>query len=67
MKLIGTTNHGFKVLALDAGEASPMQNHRGGEIAVDELTGTMYAWGIFVVAYGMDSIMKACNSYPVSH
>ena len=66
MKLIGNTNHGFKVVALDAGEASPMLDHRGGEVAVDEPTRTMYAWGIFVAAYGLDSIMKACNSYPAA-
>lgn len=60
---IGKTNHGYSVTALDAGETSPMQNHLGGEVAVDEETKTMYVHGVFVSTYGLDSIMKACNSY----
>jgi len=40
-----------------------MKNHRGGEIAVDVKRKHMYAWDTFVVLYGTDSIMKACNSF----
>jgi hypothetical protein len=41
-----------------------MHHHLGGEIAVDEETKTMYAWGVFVACYGLKSIVKACRSYP---
>jgi hypothetical protein len=61
--IIGTTSHGYTVVALDAGQESPMANHRGGEVAVDESTKRMYAYGVFVSCYGTDSIMRACESY----
>lgn len=63
MTKIGETRQGYSVVALDAGEGSPMQNHRGGEIAVDEQSKTMYAWGMFVALYGVDSIMNAAEKY----
>lgn len=65
METIGKTQHGFTVLAINPGEASPMLNHLGGEIAVDTETRTMYAFGVFVHLYGVDSIMRACNSYNI--
>jgi hypothetical protein len=63
MQTIGETRYGYKVVALDAGEASPMQNHKGGEIAVDEQGKVMYAWGVFVALYGTGSIMEAAEKY----
>ena len=64
MTHIGTTKHGYTVIALNAGESSPMLNHKGGaEIAVDEEGRTMYAWGVFVALHGLNSIMQACESY----
>lgn len=63
MELISTTHDGYKVIAVSVNETSPMINHKGGEIAVDEVNKHMYVHDIFVVTYGLDSIMKACNSY----
>lgn len=63
MQIIGKTESGYTVMAINPGEPSPMQNHLGGEIAVDEIQKVMYAWGIFVHCYGTDSIMRACSSY----
>lgn len=63
MDIIGKTKNGYKVVAINPGEQSPMKNHRGGEIAVDEESKTMFAWGVFVALYGTDSVMRACNSY----
>ncbi len=61
---IGETTKGYEVLAIAPGcRESPMHNHRGGEIAVDDAGKKMYAWHTFVVLYGTDSIIKACNSY----
>ena len=57
--------NGYTLSVIQPGETSPMLNHRGGEIAVDEATKTMYAWEVFVVCYGLDSIVKACLSYPI--
>ena len=63
MKTLGKTVSGYTVIAIPAGHDSPMVNHKGGEIAVDEKARTMYAWGVFVATYGTDSIMRACNQY----
>lgn len=63
MQIIGKTESGYTVMAINPGESSPMHNHKGGEIAVDEIQKVMYAWGVFVVTYGTDSIMRSCNSY----
>ena len=60
---IGTTKTGFVVVALDLAESSPMVNHKGGEIAVDDDAMIMYAHGVFVAMYGTDSVMRACESY----
>ena len=58
-------DNGYTLQIIDPGKESPMLNHRGGEIAVDDTTKTMYAWGVFVACYGLDSIVNACLSYPV--
>jgi hypothetical protein len=61
---IGKTNSGYRVLAIAPGcRDSPMRNHGGGEIAVDDQNKVMYAWHTFVVLYGTDSVMRACNAY----
>lgn len=63
MQSIGKTQSGYTVKVIPPCHASPMVNHKGGEIAVDDETHTMYAWEVFVVTYGVDSIMRACNQY----
>lgn len=63
MDIIGKTESGYTVMAINPGESSPMQNHKGGDIAVDEIQKVMYAYGVFVATYGTESIMRACNSY----
>lgn len=61
---IGNTMAGYDVLAIAPGcLESPMRNHRGGEIAVDDAGKKMYVWHTFCVLYGTDSIMAACNAY----
>jgi hypothetical protein len=63
MAIIGTTIMDTKLWLLM--QANPhLVNHKGGaEIAVDEQTKTMYAWGVFVALHGLDSIMNAANKY----
>jgi len=65
MQKIGQTDSGYTIIALNICDESPMQDHKGGEIAVDEKSRCMYVHHIFVVTYGLDSVMKACNSYGV--
>lgn len=65
MQAIAKTHTGYTVIALSLNEQSPMINHKGGEIAVDELNKQMYVHDIFVVTYGLDSILKACESYNI--
>ena len=57
-------SNGYQLRVIQSGEASPMEGHQGGEIAVDDQAHVMYAWEVFVVMYGLDSIRKACESYP---
>ena len=57
-------NNGYTLRIIAPGQPSPMFCHRGGEIAVDEASKTMYAWGVEVARYGLESIVKACLSYP---
>lgn len=63
MQTIGMTKTGFTVKAIPPGIESPMANHKGGEIAVDNTARIMYAWSVFVACYGTESIMSACNRY----
>lgn len=61
--IIGKTLSGYTILVIPFGVNSPMKNHKGGEIAVDDDNKIMYAWEIFVIIYGTESIIKACESY----
>lgn len=54
---------GWQVIAIEPGENSPMQDHLGGEIAVDTENNIFYAWELFIVVYGTDSIESACYRY----
>ena len=55
--------NGYTLKFIPMGAESPMENHMGGEIAVDEASKTMYGWELFAATYGTDSIIKACESY----
>lgn len=63
MQKIGETETGYTVMAIPPGMQSPMMDHEGGGIAVDDENRTMYCWGIFVALYGTESILNACNQY----
>jgi len=56
--------NGYTLKVIPYGKESPMVDHLGGEIAADDEAMTFYAHEVFVVTYGMDSIVKACLSYP---
>lgn len=56
-------NNGYKLTIIPPDAKSPMIGHKGGEIAVDEESKTMYAWEVFVRCYGLESITRACMSY----
>jgi hypothetical protein len=58
-------NNGYTLQVIKYGEQSPMDNHKGGEIAADEDNKVFYVHEVLVVTNGLDSIMKACNSYPM--
>lgn len=40
-----------------------LEQHAGGEIAVDDDHRIMYVWEVFLVLYGAQSIVKACLKY----
>ena len=63
MDKIAITESGYKVVAINPWEESPMANHKGGEVAVDEESKTMFVYGVFVACYGLESIIKACEAY----
>ena len=56
-------SHGWKIKFILPGHESPMANHNGGEIAVDDDQRIMYGWHVFAVLYGTESIVKACEQY----
>lgn len=60
----------WKVLSIPPCTESPMKNHGGNEIAVDYKNKIFYAWEIFVVMHGIDTIVKSCekhlNRYPLN-
>jgi len=58
-------SNGYSVNIIEYSEESPMQNHLGGEIAADDTAKAFYVYEVTVVANGTDSIVKACNSYPI--
>lgn len=62
---IGITHHGYRVFAINPGEAFPIENHESGGVSIDEESKTMFVEGAFAHLYGTESIMKACNSYPL--
>ena len=55
--------NGYKLVFIPIGKESPMENHKGGELAVDEENKIIYGWELFAVTYGTDSIIKACEAY----
>ena len=61
--IIKRFDNGYKLALIPYGAESPMENHQGGEIATDTESKTFYAWEVFAVAYGIDSLVKACHSY----
>ena len=58
-------DNGYTLKVIPYGKQSPMSNHLGGEIASDDKNKTFYVWEVTVVTNGLDSIIKACNTYPV--
>lgn len=53
----------WKLVALEPGDNSPMQGHAGGEVAVDTQSHTFYVQETFLITYGTDSVVRACNKY----
>ena len=58
--------NGYSINVIEYGEQSPMEDHKGGEIAADDNLHAFYVYEVTVVANGADSIIKACNQYPTS-
>ena len=68
MKTLNTIlGNGYSINVIEYGEESPMINHKGGEIATDDKYKAFYVHETFLVTYGLDSIKKACFSYPTPH
>lgn len=51
------------LLAVPYGEASPMACHRTGEVAVDAESLAFVVHEVHLVAYGTDSVVRACLRY----
>lgn len=62
MKFVETIGK-YTLLSVGIDEDSPMVNHKGGEIAVDDEHCIMYVYEIFIVTYGLESIRKSCLTY----
>jgi hypothetical protein len=51
--------------AIEPCEASPLENHKGGEIAYDKETKEFYIHEVFLMMHGTDSIVRAINSISI--
>jgi hypothetical protein len=51
--------------AIEPCEQSPLENHKGGEIAYDKETGEFYVHEVFLVMWGTDVIVKSINSIAI--
>jgi len=58
-----TLPNGYTLVAIPPGHESPMEQHEGGDIAVDDDHRIMYVWEVFLVLYGAQSIVTACLQY----
>ena len=60
-----TLTNGYRIRVLEYGEESPMIGHKYGEIAADDNSLEFFVHALLVNMNGTDSIVKACNSYPI--
>lgn len=51
--------------AIEPMESSPLENHKGGEIAYDKETKEFYIHEVFLMMHGTDPIVKAINSISI--
>jgi len=65
MKTITTLENGYTLIVIEPFEGSPMENHKGMSVAADDDNRRFYVYETMLVCYGLDSVAKACESYPV--
>ena len=58
-------SNGYEIRVLKHGARSPMQNHGPMEIATDQENRVFYIYEVMLTCYGTDSVIKACETYPV--
>lgn len=63
MRIVDKLTDNWTLIAIETGEDSPMENHLGGEIAVDDENKRFYMHETFIVFYGTDSIKNSCYQY----
>lgn len=66
MKTVTKLNNGYTLIAIEPCEDSPMEDHKGMSIAADDENRMFYVYQTTLVCYGIDSVAKACESYPVA-
>ena len=57
--------NGWHLVALSHDERSPLADHSPLEIAADPVSRVFYAFDTFLRTYGLVSVVRACESYPV--
>ena len=65
MKTIATLKNGYALVAIEPCEDSPMQHHKGMEVAADDENRRFYVYETMLACYGLDSVTKACEAYPI--
>lgn len=67
MKKVANINliDGRTLYAIEPGEVSPLENHKGNEIGYDKETKKFFVSEVFLVTYGTDSIVAAINSIAI--
>lgn len=65
MMKINTLKNGYALIVIGYGETSPMENHKGMEVAADDENRRFYVYEIMLACYGLESVTKACEAYPI--
>ena len=65
MRKLNTLKNGYTLILIRYDETSPMENHKGMEVAADDENRRFYVYETMVACYGLESVTKACEAYPI--
>ena len=63
MNIVSTFENGWKLISIEYGEQSPLENHGAFELGSDDENKAIYASETMIRTYGTDSVIAACTGY----